>query len=284
MCMLVLWVYFCAFASLSYYSLIIKSSLVLEFIDLGLIDLLQTRFRSFLWIYTIRKTEHCQPYPITCRFPTWRKTLNRSRAERSDSTGIMKCNVLHRFTPLTVSRSFNKKKGLCLKTHRAGSSSCINILSELLHNRRYNKSTGWPLQKKRAILQKREDNSAAKNTRPLVLMTVVRNSGANQCGENHKTNVLVHQKTERCWTNRNAFYQNRKKQNKRKKWTWETERDIRLQDEVKEERGKPELISPIFDESIHNWWINLTIEREKRKRERNIDVTQARVLVTFSSA
>lgn len=177
----------------------------------------------------------------------------------------MNCNVLHRFTPLTVSRSFNKK-GVLFETHRAGSSSCINILSKLLHNRRYNKSTDWPLQKKEPFFR-RERTTQRQNTRPLVLMTVVRNSGANQCCENHKTNVLVHQQTERCWTNRNAFYQNRKKQNKRKKWTWETERDIRLQDEVKEERGKPELIVQslksqfIIDGLI--WPL-----REKRERER----------------
>ena len=42
-------------------------------------------------------------------------------------------------------------------------------------------------------------------------MTVVRNSRGNQYGGNHKTDVLIHQQTERCWTNRNAFYQNRKK-------------------------------------------------------------------------
>lgn len=35
--------------------------------------------------------------------------------------------------------------------------------------------------------------------------------------------------------------QKENKKKKRKKWTWEIERDIRLQDEVKEERGKPEL-------------------------------------------
>lgn len=32
-----------------------------------------------------------------------------------------------------------------------------------------------------------------------------------------------------------------KTKKERKKWTWEIERDIGLQDEVKEERGKPEL-------------------------------------------
>lgn len=41
-------------------------------------------------------------------------------------------------------------------------------------------------------------------------MTVVRNSRGNQYGENHKTNVLIHQQTERSWTNRNAFYQKQK--------------------------------------------------------------------------
>lgn len=58
-----------------------------------------------------------------------------------------------------------------------------------------------------------------------------------------------------------------------------------LQDEDKEERGKPELytIQSFQIQIIMNVliWLN---KRKREKRERNIDVTQARVLVTFSSA
>lgn len=80
-----------------------------------------------------------------------------------------------------------------------------------------------------------------------------------------------------------------------KKWTWKIERDTGLQNEVKEEREKPERYviqsfkSQIIIDEVKLIWLKTIgkqqkeIER-KRKRERNIDVTQARVLVTFSSA
>lgn len=61
-------------------------------------------------------------------------------------------------------------------------------------------------------------------------MTVVRNSRGNQYGENQKTNVLIHQQTERCWTNRNAFYQNRKKTKKTKKPKKLIEEEMNLRD------------------------------------------------------
>lgn len=102
-------------------------------------------------------------------------------------------------------------------------------------------------------------------------MTVVRNSRGNQYGENHKTNVLIHQQTERCWTNRNAFYQNRKK--RKMKWTWKIERDIGLQNEVKEEREKPELYviqsfkSQIIIDEVKLIWLK-TIGKQQKERER----------------
>lgn len=79
------------------------------------------------------------------------------------------------------------------------------------------------------------------------------------------------------------------------KWTWKIERETGLQNEVREEREKPELYviqsfqSQIIIDEVKWIWLNTTRKQqnereEERKRERNIDVTQARVLVTFSSA
>lgn len=59
-----------------------------------------------------------------------------------------------------------------------------------------------------------------------MLQKFVRNSRGYQCGGNYMTDNLNHQQTERCWTNRNAFYQNNKKkkmdlEDKAGNWTLE---------------------------------------------------------------
>lgn len=72
-------------------------------------------------------------------------------------------------------------------------------------------------------------------------MTVVGNSRENQYGENHKTDVLIHQQQRDAGQTGMHSTKTERKQNWRKKWTWKIERDIGLQNEVKEEREKPEL-------------------------------------------
>lgn len=132
----------------------------------------------------------------------------------------------------------------------------------------------------KAPFSTREETTKRNNrkTQPLVLKTVIGNSRGNQYGENQKTNVLIHRQTERCWTNRNAFYQNREKRKiNGQKWTWKIKLDTGLQDEIKQEREKPEryviqsFMSQIIIDEVKLIWLK-TIGKQQKERERKREI------------
>lgn len=71
-------------------------------------------------------------------------------------------------------------------------------------------------------------------------MTVIGNSRGNQYGENQKTNILIHRQTEMLDKQECILPEQREKKKNGQEWTWKIKLDTGLQDEIKQEREKPE--------------------------------------------